>query len=726
MIKYYWKFYFIYIIQLLISLQQVYASIAEQRKHSTAHYFQNDTLYILGGIGLTNATEQQSLILHFDENDYSLSPLKYITYRPTIGHTSHQLIPSNSIISIFGLPLQAYQQPKDSVPPLRYIPTSTKIQNKTSSIQPNGRQYHTSTIIENKIYVIGGKSTSNTRSLIPTKEMILIYSLSSHTWNQIPTNKTTQQQLPITGMAGHVTIVYDQWLISCFGQGGLNQSCIWFDTETFKHTIVAPSQTIEEWPAARTHASMISLSPSKFLLFGGEANEVTMLDDVWQLAVHSNFSMTWKQIKTKTSYKRSGHASVLITKKKNIVLYYGGQDGPNSFATEPLYFSLINMDWIQKRDRNVVVPRQYGADLSNNAAAPNDQKKLNGGAIGGIIVGVISIVGLCIGVIVWRKRHARQQQYNKSNSRAARFSRSPSPQLQEKLEISYHRSSFNNNQSPSRDSAALSSVTQCTDGQKFLSLPELALYNNNNTKHNSYISLGRDFQFSTDDFFYGSRNSSNLGYNKKNNSSVPTIELIKSDSTKTEIQQTGQTISSEEKNQPGYSKKNTSSYSNSGFKRLTLNLFSSNTEPPSEQERQKKNRSSSLFQLRSSSLLQPNTPSTPGTPGTSDGRYPLRANLQSRVSVGAKSVASVQWVGFNEGMDHSWRHSGASSLHLAVTNAQRASSHYTSESAQSTPKSPAFPQHLRDSAIQYQRNDLENSAWKSSPELHKNSSTSVV
>jgi hypothetical protein len=636
-------------------------------------------------------------------------------YQPIVGHTSHQLTPSNSFVSIFGLPLQA-QQPKEHV---RYIPPLTKIQNKTSSIQPNGRFHHKSILLNNKIYIIGGKSTSNARSLIPPQDMIWIYSLSSQTWNQISTNNT---QLSIKGIVGHVSIAYDQWLISCFGQGGLNQSCSWFDITTFKHTIVTP-QTIQEWPAARTYASMTSLSPGKFLLFGGEADEITMLDDVWQLSVSPNFNMTWKRIQTTKSYKRSGHASVLLTKKNNVVLYYGGQDGPDSLATEPIYFNLETMDWIQKHDGKEVVPRQYGADLGNNAAVANDHTHLSGGAIGGIIASVFCVVGLGIGFFVWRKRHTRQQEFNKSNSRAARFSRSPSPQHQEKVEISYHRSSFNNNKSATpRDSVVLPPPPATrTDGQQLLSLPEIALYNNNNTKHNSVISLGGEFQFSTDDFL-PSRNSRNQIYNK-NNASVPTIEFIESESTKIELQEDDVNTSVEEQNHPGYSKSTApSSHSgSSGFKRLTLNLFNSNMHTlPAQEDPQKKNRTSSLFQLRSSRLLHPSTPSTPGTPGTPDGRYPLRANpLQSRVSVGAKSVASVQWVGFNDGMDHGWRDSTASSLHLAVTNAQRASSHYTNESAQSTPKSPIFPQHLRDSAIQYQMSDLENSSWKSSPASKK-------
>jgi hypothetical protein len=707
--------YYCFIIQLL--LQYVYASTTDQRKHSTAHYFQNDSkVYILGGVDLLNSTGKQSITLRFDEKDYSLSPLKDLADTLVVGHTSHQIAPSNSIISLFGLPLQT-QQSKEFTP-LRYISSSAKAQNKTSSVQPSGRFHHTSILLNNKIYAIGGKSASNTQALIPPQDMIWTYSLSSQSWNQI----IAHPPLSLIGMAGHVTIAYDQWLISCFGS---TQNCNWFNTITYKHTVVTP-KSIPEWPAARTYASMISLSSGKYLLFGGEADELTMLDDVWQLSVSTNFNMTWKRIKTTKNYKRSGHAGVLLAKNNSVVLYYGGQEGPNSLATEHIFFNLETMDWIQKHNTKTIVARQLGADLGNNAAVSHDQKSLSGGAIGGIIASIICVVGLAIGFFVWRKRHTHHQQFNESNSRAARFSRSPSPQQQEKIEISYHRSSFNNNKSTLRDSVALPAPAGHRGSQKLLSLPEIALYNSNTTKHNSVISLGGQFNFSTDDYLPRSRDSSILGYNK-NNSPPPKIEFIESDSTKIELEQGNSNVPTESR--PEYIKSTTSSShssSSNGFKRLTLNLFNSNTQPMPVEETQKKNRSSSLFQLRSSRLLHPNTPSTPGTPGTPDGRYPLRTNLQSRVSLGAKSVASVQWVGFNDGMDHGWRDSTGSSLHLAVTNAQRASSHYTSESTQSTPRSPVFPQHLRDSAIQYQLNDLEHSSWKTSPDLKKNNPTSIV
>ncbi|KAI9281159.1 hypothetical protein BY458DRAFT_487159 [Sporodiniella umbellata] len=103
---------------------------------------------------------------------------------------------------------------------------------------------------------------------------------------------------------------------------------------------------------------------------------------------------------------------------------------------------------------------------------------------------------------------------------------------------------------------------------------------------------------------------------------------------------------------------------------LSLSLPSSNLEP------EKANKRRTLFS---------NPPELPFR----QSRFLLQLDSVSRISIGARSVSSVQWVGFNDHMDYRHcRDSSTSSLHLAVAN--RASSHYT-ESTPSTPKSSLFP-----------------------------------
>ncbi|KAG2213097.1 hypothetical protein INT47_011246 [Mucor saturninus] len=647
----------------------------------------------------SNATETQFasssssiFTLHLDKKDFSLSSspdvkkiLPPVTIPPTIGHTSHLHVPSNSIISVFGM-----QQQNKEAPPL--IPSTPSVA-KQKTNTPTGRYKHTSVLMNTELYVIGGEhvptKTENKEQpkFIESQDSIWSYSFTTKSWSKIGTTVTPS-------MAGHTSIVYKQWLISCFGrhlEGGLSESCTWFDTITFNSTTITPtSSSIAEWPTARIHASMISLENNKHVLFGGEQSRGNILDDLWKLNVESAFKMTWQRVQYNTNqpdtdyYKRSGHASTLLG-DENVILYYGGQNGPLSLATDPIFLDVSKMEWIRTSNTNgdrIIIHKN-----SVEQETVQEKHKLGGGAIVGIIISAVGIVAICIGLFIWRKRHHRQRSIHQK-SRAARFSQSPTPmysmqQQEEKQKASVLFQGENR-----------IAGTGLLADRNFLSLPELALSRESSNSRISAISLGAEFRFSADDYRHShqSAGSTNIG------GTIPKIELASNKETRNQPL----SILSEESND--FKKRESI-----GFKRLTLNLFSGSQQ---DEVIRKKDRSSSLFQLRASKLLQPTTPSTP------DGKYPhspKTSALQSRVSLGAKSVSSVQWVGFNDNMDYkgnNWRDSSTSSMHLAVTNAQRASSYY-SDSTQSTPRSPMFPSNLRDSAVHYQLNELEANSWNS-------------
>lgn len=627
------------------------------KKHSTAHYFPNGTVYILGGIEYNNATTETKLALpitfDFNKQELSLSTTSSsknsLIIPPTVGHTSHLHVPSNSIISVFGM-----QQDNKESPPL--IPSFHR--QTATAVVPSGRFRHTSVILNNTLYVIGGANKDS--KLIESQDMIWNYSFSTDTWKSIGTTTA--------GIAGHISLVYKQYIISCFGYQSehLLNGCIWFDTNTFDSVLISKT-TAQHWPSARIYPNLISLADNH-ILFGGQVSDNDILDDMWQLEIKKPFEMNWQRIKTKINYNRSGHASALL-EKENMVLYYGGQVGPQSLATDPIYLDLSKMEWIQTTPNASIRLVRNDVDLSDTA----ENHGLGGGAIAGIIVSIVGVVALSIGFFIWKKRVHRQKNIHQ-RSRAARFSQSPTPMHSV------------------QDHNSISSLQAVPSNGNFPSLPELALSRHSSKSRISTISLGEEFQFSADSYHRHSHQPTDSGILGR----VPKIECIQEEESAT--------------SHPEYKRREST-----GFKRLTLNLFSS-----SQDESKKKDRSSSLFQLRSSKLLLPNTPNTP------DGKFPSKGSpLHSRVSLGAKSVSSIQWVGFNDNMDYkgnNWRDSSASSMHLAVTNAQRASSHYTTDSAQSTPRSPMFPSHLRDSAAHYQLNETESNSWKAN--VNKNSGTS--
>ncbi|GAA5794735.1 hypothetical protein HPULCUR_000081 [Helicostylum pulchrum] len=636
------------------------------RKHSTAHYFPNGTVYILGGIEYNKAsTEIQQLAspitFEFNKQELSLSTSfsnkDSLIIPPTVGHTSHFHVPSNSIISVFGM-----QQDNKESPPL--IPSFHNHQT-TTTVVPSGRFRHTSVILNNTLYVIGGADKNS--KLIESQDMIWNYSFSTDIWKSIGTTTT--------GMAGHISLVYKQYIISCFGYQSqhLLNGCTWLDTNTFDSVLISQT-TAQHWPSARIYSSLISLvaAADKYVLFGGQVSDNDILDDMWQLEIRKPFEMNWQRIKTKINYKRSGHASALL-ENENIALYYGGQvGGSQSLATDPIYLDLSKMEWIQTTTPNGSIRLvRNDVDLSDTT----ENHGLGGGVIAGIIVSIVGVVALSIGFFIWKKRAHRQNNIHQQ-SRAARFSQSPTPM-----------------HSIIQDHNTTTSLQGAPSNGNTLSLPELALSCHSSRSRISAVSLGEQFQFSADSYHRQSHQSTDSAILGQ---APPKIECIQEEESAT--------------THPEYKRREST-----GFKRLTLNLFST-----SQDESKKKDRSSSLFQLRSSKLLLPNTPNTP------EGKFPSKGSpLHSRISLGAKSVSSIQWVGFNDNMDYkgnNWRDSSASSMHLAVTNAQRASSHYTSDSGQSTPRSPMFPTHLRDSTAHYQLNETESNSWKAN--VNKNSGTS--
>lgn len=716
---------------LLLQQSTVHASTEQQlqgRKHSTAHYFPNGTIYILGGIEYdpTGGTPTQFappiLTLYLDKEDFSLysttaniSTSGPISLPPITGHTSHLHVPSNSLFSVFGKP-----QNKDSPPLICSPPSTSAVQQEkiSSSITnnnstPTSRYQHTSVLINNNdLYVVGGRSiVDNTDQLISPQDMIWKFSYDKNTWTRLLPPATSATS---SSMAGHNTIVYDnRWLISCCGQQEdllISNSCTWFDTLSLNSTkITASNNSTKEWPSARRYASMISLpnKSNEYILFGGESEKEDIFDDIWKVHVDSALTMTWQKINYKNieniNYKRSGHASALID-DTNVVLYYGGQNGNHSLATDPIYLDLSKMEWINIKNSNYgMAITKNGAELTGAGNSGNN--RLSDGAIAGIIVSILGVIALGIGLFVWRKRQQRQQHIHQQ-SRAARFSRSPSPMhsialRQQRDEEKLQQEANNINGNGVQEVQGGDTRTGLA-GSNFLSLPELALSRHSNNRI-SAISLGDEFRFSTEDY----RRQSHQTTNTNNSIIIPKIELVNPT-----------TVNSKKRE-------------STGFKRLTLNLFSGSSQQQDEYgpSSRKKDRSSSLFQLRASRLLQPSTPNTPNTP---DGRYPLSPKgngLQSRMSLGAKSVSSVQWIGFNDSMDYkgsNWRDSSASSMHLAVVNAHKSSSHtslyYTSDSAQSTPRSPRFPSHLRDSAAHYQLSDNEANSYN--VEVRKGSAAS--
>ncbi|KAI8875993.1 hypothetical protein K501DRAFT_289132, partial [Backusella circina FSU 941] len=322
-----------------------------------------------------------------------------------------------------------------------------------------------------------------------------------------------------------------------------------------------------EGPAVRTYASMMPFKDGHYLLYGGETKENEILSDIWELVILQPFDMSWRKIGDDSKgKKRSGHVGILLS--NDTALYYGGSGVEEEGIS--LFFNVTSMKWIETSAKGDQLLVKRAEEISPSSSAP-----LNGGAIAGIVIGILILVGAIY--LLWRKFG---QKKIPAPSRATRFQ----PQ------IPLQRPTVNETPPPLKEQQQ----------QQFaLSLPEIAF-----ASSNSRLSLGPNF-----------------GYLPGSNKSETSLQSL----------------------------------------------------------RESKSRTSSVYPARKSYLYPPPTPRTPDSTFSNS----------VRGSISAKSVSSVQWVGFNDNMDYS-----TNDVHLSITN--RASNYYSDTSAQTTPRSPMFPNYLKD------------------------------
>ncbi|OBZ82266.1 hypothetical protein A0J61_09684 [Choanephora cucurbitarum] len=601
MVKLVWSYSFLStILQVLL----VQGSI-QSRKHATVHYI-DGVLYILGGVTDPD-TIDLSIGLYVNKTDLSFHSPFYFTDFKGYGHTSHFDHTSNTILTVSG------QLPNKTTQPLLYIPLNntetSKYQHHQVGILPHDRLYHTSILLnQTELYVIGGMSSE-------ANHLLWRYNLSKQAWKAIETTNH------LASISGHISFTYRYWIISCFGlqNNQLSNHCLWMNTiDSSVHFIQGQK---EAWPVARQFTTISALEYNRYVLFGGQIENQTVLDDVWQLEIDDVFQMIWTPLNQLSGiHKRSGHTNTVIS---DLILYYGGQDQPSSSDTEVIYLDKTKLVWVQMpslpvyRFASVVAGHEaYGEQLSQASI------------VGIIIAALIIAAGLTVFIIWYFKKKYRHKEPIKS--RISQFRKShknwPMAEKHGRKRVS----------APRLDVIEEGESTEELEGNEdqLMELPQVVLHDHHKSRI-SALSLGTEFQFSPSEFFH-----SNARLLPSAESPVP--------------QKTGPSPR---------------------IKQLTLSLLSSNYHPGSNKH----------------IGVRPKTPTTPSTPQTPMSRFLGRHQTSSRGSVGSQSVSSVQWIGFNDGMDYKESeqdlyNSSSHSVQLAVTNGS---------APQTTPNTPTFPAQVK-------------------------------
>ncbi|KAI8138092.1 hypothetical protein BJV82DRAFT_583163 [Fennellomyces sp. T-0311] len=381
-------------------------------------------------------------------------------------------------------------------------------------------------------------------------------------------------------------------------------------------------------------------------MYGG-SRQAELLGDVWRLDLSQTPILVWSQIKSSWP-PRAGHTTVPLN--SSTFLVYGGQTNDQRVAS---------LDYVH-------LPNRLGKRAPMESTGAEEEKGgLNGGAIAGIVIGICVFLAIAISVIVWTRRQ-QQRRLHYFHSRSTRFSLSTPP--------------------PSRPTS--------TRMGKTTSLPEMSHIVAPEASRLSTLSFGSDFRIPIQQQHQQQQD------NRASFSSVSVPQSrfdTRTDSFMASLQYPAPAFTQQQRRE-----------SSGSFKRLTLNISSAlrttttrdeTTPSPSILKRYtvsglaERRRSSMMFGLRASRFLHiPGSNNNDASTSSSISNEPL-----PRMSYDARSVSSVQWVGFNDTMDYR-EQQWSPNVQLAVTNQQRRSvsssrpTSYAAESvgSSSSPRSAVF------------------------------------
>ncbi|KAI7856300.1 hypothetical protein BDC45DRAFT_503598 [Circinella umbellata] len=309
---------------ILLALILSASCAAAERVQHAAVLAPNGTIYIIGGMPININTEQQQQ----QQITTTITPQKIDVNHDIIishyqssgkqsiltlqGHTAHWNPLSNEPMTLFGTPTKTTKQNKH------------ENDDKTLSTLPIPRYHHASSIKNDKndIYVVGGRDFQG-RIL----KDIWKLSLDSMKWVQL-----YQLEHHRRGFAEHSTVLYRNWLISCFGVTKNNSEdedvggcTLCFDTNSLvEHSCHNYGHSY--LPLGRTKAGLTQIQEQDniVIVHGGLSNDnnKNLLGDLWKLDLTQTPNLVWSQIRSNLA-PRAGHS--LVPLNNTTLLLYGGR-----------------------------------------------------------------------------------------------------------------------------------------------------------------------------------------------------------------------------------------------------------------------------------------------------------------------------------------------------------------------------------------------------------------
>ncbi|CAG8679202.1 5255_t:CDS:1, partial [Dentiscutata erythropus] len=298
--------------------------------------------YIIGGQSSldTVGSDITSLLVM----DYST--LTVNEQNPKLSVTGHDVVPisDSKFLILFGTETET---PLKFTDPVQQVDIQTGVVDTLNiSGSVSTRYAHTATVVDNKVYVLGGISNSNILG------DVMYLDLSSYSWNTI--NNTSQ-------IAGHSTLAIGNYLISCFGFDSnlnLRNDCNVFDTST---NVYVPSNISGTIPAPRSYSSMVSADDNDKIIyvFGGFDKDSHGYNDLYILDASNAPDLSWSSVSVSAKVDQSlipsprGAHSAFV--KSGLMTIWGGYSNTTNItiADGSLYFFDIKANmWVNSQNLN--------------------------------------------------------------------------------------------------------------------------------------------------------------------------------------------------------------------------------------------------------------------------------------------------------------------------------------------------------------------------------------
>ncbi|RHZ64079.1 hypothetical protein Glove_326g153 [Diversispora epigaea] len=303
--------------------------------------------------------------------------------------TGHGAVPINDskVLILFG---------KESIAPpkltniVQQMDVQTGVMNtlNINGTAPSARYAHTVALIDNKVYIIGGINKDN-----DVLGEINFIDLISNNWNIITSKNLL---LPI---AGHSTVVVDKkYLISCFGFNNkheLRNDCNVFDTI---NKVYIQSTISGIPPSPRSYSSMVTKEEdnNKIYIFGGFDEDYKGNNDLYILDVTNIRKLTWSVISSTSNLIPSPRGAHTAITKSEMMYIWGGYSDTDLSDSEPHIFDFKSNTWI---DKNLITPSFSNNNDNNNedtSNTSNNNNNNNSVPIWQIIVGIVGIIVMAL------------------------------------------------------------------------------------------------------------------------------------------------------------------------------------------------------------------------------------------------------------------------------------------------------------------------------------------